>query len=558
MPRRPQLVLAAVALAGLSFAPACKRDEAQGSSVPQSSLTGGGKIQIQPAPEHLRGRVALPAGGRLYTRPTFSSPTYVLTLPDPPLTAGEAPPRARALRVVGVVSQPFGELSNVNSFVAVTNDLYGESEGESAQGCGTALDGLEHLRMLLYVPEVHLADVSTRPLDLVPFPGPSSTGEAREHVHIGAGARLGAILPEHGLPTPPAGSRWRWIDADGVRVLVPIPDDAVGKAWDPTLGPALTKDPGEALVRDAEGSVLWLDDQGGDSVELTLRNPCGEHRSHVEDSREVANLRALAEEVFYEQAPPREPEPAFEPDADYRVAAGTPLRWPDGDLAGEVLAEWSVAIGIGQNWDDRRCFDLPLGGELLPLDAPALACFAPDALEPLGDLGQGAFGRSNTLEVGGSIELGPAEIIQGEAWDEATTRALLNGHHGTVSECLRPLLSNEHQIEAARWILTLHIGERGSLEDVTVEALGPSDPGVEACLRAEVYTWAVPRLPGEVRVPVTLGPWAPGRPAIPDGDVDENADEADVEDAPPRPREPGKVFIIRDDEEDLEELGPQD
>src|SRR5690606_23484337 len=157
----------------------------------------------------------------------------------------------------------------------------------------------------------------------------------------GAGARVGPARELGGVASEP-GASWRSIDADGIRTLAPIPNDAVGVAWDPGRLPEFG-DAGEALFRDAEGSTMWLRDDGGSSVVLTLRNTCGEHRTLVDDPAEVESLRALALDAFYDQRPALEPEPVVEEQADYRIPAGTPLRWTDGDLAGETLVDWSVA-----------------------------------------------------------------------------------------------------------------------------------------------------------------------------------------------------------------------
>lgn len=538
----PALVLPALlALAALACKP---KAEDQPTQAPASALVNETqKISIEPAPEHLRGRVALAADGRIYARPAYTAASWELQLPAPPLTAGEAPPRARALRVVGVVHPPADELGNAGDFVAVTNDLRGEDE-DLEGGCGRPITGSAHLRMLLYVPEVHLAEVTTEALELAPFPG----SEDKQLLRIGAGARVGEALPPTGLPKAPPGSRWRWVDGDGLRALVPIPDAAVGKAWDPGRGAKLGESVGELIGQDPEGSTLWVRDDGGAQIELTTRNECGELWRVVDKPSEVESLRALAEDAFYEQRPTAEPLPVVELDADYRIAANTPLRWPDGELAGEVLIDWSVAMSVGQNWDDQRCFSLPLGGELEPIDSPALACVAPSAIEPLQpDLG---FAQSEEFELGGSIVLGPAELLSGGPYDDQSLRIILNAHHATVSECLRPLLAGSEELEAAAWELELSVAENGRVDDATVTALGPSSPGVEDCLRAEPFTWMFPAATARLLIPVTLGPWQGAPP-----------DEAPEDEAPAETKNKGKgkgkskVMILRDEGEDLEDLG---
>lgn len=540
-------IITIASLAALALALGCEtRPTDQGAQVPSEFAAGTLKVTIEAAPEHLRGRVALPAGARLYARPTYTSPSWILQLPAPPLSArgSDGPPRARAFRVVGVVrtgDAPLGaSLDTPTEFIAITNDLDGEAE-HPAKGCGPRFGDLSHLRTLLYVPAVHLAEITTRGLEFEPF---SATGDT-ERVRVGAGVRVGPASSTHGLPVPPPDTRWRRIDADGIRVLAPIPDDALGLAWDP----ANTYEPGKAgepLLRDAEGSTLWLNDDGGAQLEFTIRNDCGEHWRLVDEPAEVASLRALALDVFYDQSPPPEPEQIVPRDADYLIVANTPLRWTDGEFAGEVLEDWAVTVGVGQTWDDRRCFALLLSGELMPLDEPALACVRPEALEPLAGargLGSG-FGVSDELELGGSVQLGPPEVIAGP-WDERLLRPVLNSHHASAAECLRPLLLRGDELLTARWVLAMIITEDGRVDQVDVTALGKSNSAVEDCLRVEAYTWAMPDGGGQLLVPITLGVWDPPEPgAQPAPDSEPKPKPTHAEPEPDR----GKVIIIRDDE----------
>jgi hypothetical protein len=487
-PHRSSVSLSLALALALVLAPGCKSESA-GASTPGGSGIGQ-PMMIEPPPDHLRGRVALPAGARVYARPTYASPSWTLALPDPPAIASDSPPRARAFRVIGMVRSSNNSLAP--EFLAITNDLDGEDENPP-RGCGSRLNDLQHLRTLLYVPVVHVAEVTTRTLELEPF---SPSGEL-EQLQVGAGARVGRRSPVSGLPPAPSGSSWRWIDADGIRVLAPVPDDAVGRAWDPSDTPVL-RGGGEHLLQDAEGSRLWLRDDGGAEVELGVRNDCGEHRRLIVDPYEVESLRALALEVFYDQTP-REYEPVVQPEADYMIASGTALRWPDGELAGEVLEDWAVTVGVGQDAEGRRCFPLVLSGELEPLDEPGLACVNPDALTPLS--GENHFSVSDELELGGSIELGPPEVLAGE-WTTGSLRPLLNGHHATVAECLRPLLRSEDPPPASRWVLMLIASADGRVSDVEVTALGETHVAVEDCLRAEAFTWLMPDRGGQVLIPV--------------------------------------------------------
>ncbi|WP_146658129.1 hypothetical protein [Enhygromyxa salina] len=538
-----------VAFAGLALALGCTPKTTNNTGqVPSEFADATLKVTIEPAPAHLQGRVALPTGARLYARPTYTSPSWTLTLPDPPLSglSSNGPARARAFRVVGVVrtgdASLGGSLDSPAEFLAITNDLDGEAE-QPARGCGPRFVDLSHLRTLLYVPAVHLAEVTTRSLEFAPF---SAAGDV-EQVSVGAGVRVGPASSTHGLPVAPPNTRWRWIDADGIRVLAPIPDDAIGFAWDPTDTPKFDS-AGEPLLRDAEGSTLWLDDDGGARLELTIRNECGEHRRIVDEPVERENLRALALEVFYDQSPPPEPAPIVPPDADYLIVANTPLRWTDGELAGEVLRDWAVTVGVGQTWDNRRCFPLVLSGELRPLDEPALACVKPEALEPLANAVEaGGFGASDEMELGGSVQLGPPEVIVG-TWEERLLRPVLNSHHASVGECLRPLLLGIEELEGARWVIAMTVAESGRVEQVDVTALGESHGAVEDCLRVEAYTWAMPQGGGQLLVPVTVGVWGDAGSDV--GGEAEAEPEVEAKAAKPEgERERGKVIIIRDEDE---------
>jgi hypothetical protein len=537
----------------LVLAPACK-SERDGGSFPGSFVLSQ-SMTIEPAPEHLRGRVALPAGARVYARPTYASPSWTLSLPDPPAIASDSPPRARAFRVVGVVRSSGSALEP--EFLAITNDLEGDDENPP-RGCGSRFIDLQHLRMLMYVPIVYVAEVTTRTLELEPF---SPSGEL-EQLQVGAGARVGRRSPVGGLPPAPSGSSWRWIDADGIRVLGPVPDDAIGKAWDPSDVPTL-RTAGEHLLQDAEGSRLWLRDDGGPEVEFGVRNDCGEHRRLVVEPHEVESLRALALEVFYDQGP-REYEPVVQPEADYTIAAGTPLRWPDGELAGEVLLDWGVTVGVGQDAEGRRCFPLVLSGELAPFEETGLACVSPDALTPLS--GENHFGVSDELTLGGSIELGPAEVLAGE-WTAAILRPLLNDHHATVAECLLPLLRSEAPPPASRWVIMVIASADGRVDEVEVTALGQTHATVEDCLRAEAFTWLMPDRGGQVLIPVTLGPWDDSYEVEPEPEPEPEPEsepkakpkgKTKPKAKPEPPPERGKVVIIRDDEpEPVDEPAPE-
>jgi hypothetical protein len=533
--RRTGMLLALTLVA----APGCK-PEREGESFP--GRLPGPSMMIESAPEHLQGRVALPAGARVYARPTYASPSWTVRLPDPPAIASDSPARTRAFRVVGVVHS--GN-SMTPEFLAITNDLDGEDQ-DAPRGCGSRFVDLEHLRLLLYVPVVHVAEVTTRTLELEPF---SAAGD-RENLQVGAGARVGRRSPSGGLPPAPSGSSWRWIDADGIRVLAPVPDDAVGQAWNPRQTPVL-RNGGERLLQDAEGSQLWLRDEGGSEVELGVRNDCGEHRRLVVEAWEVESLRALALEVFYDQAP-HESQPVVQPDADYVIAAGTPLRWPDGELAGEVLADWGVSVGIGQDWEGRRCFPLLLSGELAPFEDPGLACVGPEALTPLS--GGDHFSTVDELELGGSIQLGPPEVLAGQ-WTASGLRPLLNHHHATVAECMRPLLGGEEPVIASRWVLMLIASADGRVSEVEVTPLGDTHVAVEDCLRAEAFTWLMPEPGGQVLVPVTLGAWDASLEAAPEPEPEPEPEPKGKTKtkgkakAKPEPEpERGKVVIIRDDE----------
>jgi hypothetical protein len=522
----------------------CKHEQPE-SDAPDGLAAGATRITIEAAPEHLQGRVALAAGARVYSRPAFTSPSWAIALPDPPLSSGDGPPRAKAFRTVGIVRANDGSIGGSGDFIAITNDLEGEDENAPI-GCGSHFTDLEHLRMLLYVPVIHLAQVTTRALEIEAL----STRTRPDRLRLGAGTRVGPVQSLAGLPKIAEGSSWRWIDADGIRTLAPIPNDAVGVAWDPGRVPEFA-DAGDAMFRDAEGSTMWLRDDGGETVELTIRNACAEQRQRIDDPDEVANLRALALDAFYDQRPRTEPEPVVEADADYRIPAGTPLRWSDGDLAGETLADWSVAIGVGQTWDARLCFPLPLGAELAPVDATALACVDPDALELLA-AGVG-FGVSDELSVGGSIELGPVVELDGGGWDPQSLRAMLNSHHESVGECLQPLLLASEGLTGARWDLRLTVTALGRVDQVEVVARGKTFDAVDDCLRAEAYTWLLPEGPaGRIEVPVTVGEWTPEMEAASEPEPEPEPEPKKGKGKPSKQKdepERGKVIIIRDDDE---------
>jgi len=551
-------LFALVVLAGCSHEAKSKAR----TELPSALAAGVQRTSIEPAPDRLRGRVALSSGARLYARPTYTSASWSLDLPEPPLMSGDGPARARSFRVVGIVrSTAAGAAGWSGDFVALTNDLDGE-DGNAPIGCGPRFSDLDHLRMLVYVPAVHLAEVTTRPLELEPF----SAEQANERLRLGAAVRVGPSASVAGLPALAEGARWRWIDADGIRTLAPIPDDAVGLAWDPGQIPTFS-DAGEALMRDAEGSTIWLRDSGGDSLELTVRNHCAEHWKRIDHPGQVQSIRDMALELFYDQRPARDRAPAVEDQADYRIPAGTPLRWTDGELAGELLRDWDVAVGVGQSWDGRRCFALPLGSELTAVTAPPLICVEPRALELLATARSGAgFEVTDMLSLGGSIELGPFEVLAGGPWAEKSLQSILNLHHDGVSECLRPLLVAGETVIAARWNLGLTVTQFGRVDEVEIDARGQTHDAVEDCLRAEVFTWLLPEIingeeVGRLTVPLSLGRWTVElEQAAIERDAEAEAAKGKAKGKPkaepkgagkqPAERERGKVVIIRDEDPD--------
>jgi len=508
---------------------ACKPKDV-GAPIDSLSQTGT-FVVIEPAPEHLRGRVALLAGARLYASPSFESSSWALDLPAPPLAArGDALPRARAMRVIGVSGD----------FVALTNDLADESE----LGCGQPLAGISHLRMLFYVPVAHLAQVITRPLELEPL------GEAGLF-RVSAGARISEPLEPGGMPSPGEASHWRAIDADGLRALVPVPDDAVGLAWDPAAQIEL-EPTGQLLFRDAEGSYAWLDDAGGEDVGLSMSNACAEHIQTVTKADEVASLRELAAAIVDEPGDADERESVGEvwrePEGPYRLLTGSDLRWTDGNLAAEVIAPFEIAA-LGQDWDERRCFALELGEELELIAAhPPVACVRADQLEFVGDQ-LTSFDRGLELEIGGTVRFGQPSV-EGP-WGPDVVRELLNGHHPTIAECLRPLaerLQAEDLPFAGRWRLELEVDDRGRVVEAKVDPIAVSDERVEDCLRAETGTWLLPPSAGKLIVALEFG-----SPEVLAKQLDEAYEPLDEAPEPPpksNERDSGRVMIIRDEGED--------
>lgn len=541
---------------------ACKPDEV---GAPTSALSSSGTfVTIEPAPAHLRGRVALLAGARLYAAPRFSSTSWTLALPDPPLTAADDElPRARVMRVVGASGE----------FLALTNDL-----AEDLGGCGEPVAELDALRMLLFVPTAHLAPVLTRSLELVPL---GDDGLLR----VGAGARVGPPLREGGMPNAGEAAHWRTIDADGLRALVPVPDDAVGLAFDPRDAVALEPEAGQPIFRDAEGSYAYLIDEG-DHAELSLRNACGEHRRPLRDPQELAGLRELAgaiaalddesgdesdEDPSDASDPPREP---------WRLIPGSDMRWTDGNLAGEVLAPFAIAA-LGQDWEDRRCFSLGLGRELEVVDEqPPVVCVRPEQLEFVGDQMAG-FDRDIEVEIGGTLRFGQP-TVEGP-WGPDVVRELLNDHHATIAECLRPLaerLDAAGLPYAGRWRLELEVDGQGRVRAADIVAATTSDERIEDCLRADTGTWLLPPGAGALVVDLEFGD-----PQVLADQLDESWDQPEPTSEPepePKPKskpeskpkskpgskpkskpepesEPGRVMIIRDeDDAELEDLAPSE
>jgi hypothetical protein len=516
---------------------------------PPNALSDAGTfVAIEPPPDHLRGRVALASGARLYAAPRFGASSWTLALPDPPLASSQdGLPRARAMRVIGVSGE----------FLALTNDLADESE----LGCGPPIEGIDHLRMLFYVPAAHLAPVITKPLELAPL------GDDGLLV-VSAGARVGEPLPEGGMPSPGPGRHWRAIDADGLRALVPVPDDAIGLAWDPE-DRAEIESSGVLLFRDAEGNFAWLDDHGGDEVALSLRNGCAEHRSTIAAPEEVAGLRELAVASAGEPYDPYgDPEYELPPTGPWRLIVGTDLRWTDGNLAAEVIAPFEIAA-LGQDWEDRRCFSVSLGDELQIVDAqPPVACVRPDQLEFVGDQ-LVTFDRDLETEIGGSVRFGQP-TVEGP-WGPDVVRELLNGQHTTIAECLRPLaekLDDEGLPFAGRWRLELEVDGKGRVVDAAVEAALNSDERVEDCLRAETGTWLLPPGAGKLVVDLEFGDPRALADLLDEASENEPQPEPEPKKSKPKSKskpepepekESSRVKIIRDegDDAEMEDLPPR-
>lgn len=541
------LVLTLGSLVALSLL-ACKPKQV---GAPASALSSSGAfVKIDAAPEHLRGRVALRAGARLYAAPRHSATSWTLSLPEPPLdAANDELPRARVLRVVGMSGE----------FLALTNDLAVREE-DGPLGCGEPIAELGALRMLFFVPTAHLAPVVTRPLELVPL---GNDGVLR----VGAGARVGPPLPAAGMPSLAAGTHWRAIDADGLRALVPVPEDAVGLAYDPSAGREASDDAGQLAFRDAEGSLAYLIDHGDEGA-LALRNACGEHVEALAPA-ELPALRELAAATAELASEASEAPVAYEPPPlqPWRLIEGADLRWTDGNLAAEVLAPFEVPAP-GQDWEDRRCFVLELGSELEVIDRqPPVACVRPDRLEYVGDE-MVSFDRNLEVELGGSVRFGQP-TLEGP-WGPDVVRELLNDHHGSIAECLRPLvdrLDAEGLPYAARWRLELQVDGQGRVRAAEVEAALASDERVEDCLRADTGTWLLPPGAGTIVVDLEFGNAelvAEQIDALPEPEPEpeppkSKAKKPKAKSEPEPKSEPGRVMIIRDeDDAALEPLPPRE
>ena len=486
----------------------------------------------------------------------FDSSTGEAGFELPPLSLGDGPPGV----TVNVVGQKDDRLV-VETLVSKPVEHH----------CAGQLPGLSDFRLRLYVAREDLLPVLTSDV-----------------VHAFAdGTR---VQLQRGVVVSGPGDAVA-VDIKGTKVEIEIPEESVGRFYEPTTALLPTGEKGEIYPVDGlplsygsgrvlgenglfghRGTISYFDltTKGTDAL-LTVRNACAQvtalasnerlSRPKVEamarhfDPEKVAENAGLlgmlaADEGHFLASPYGSAFATGATDEDvwgglsgtevgeafgvgglglapatptYKVKAGTAILWPDGNAAGQVVAEHEFAAAPRQQ-QGHSCFDVKLVGSSAP-GASIVLCFMPAdvaeikpepvAIGGLGLIGRGGGGASATGGAGfGGRGKRVPRVRQAKATvkgslDKDIIRRIVRSHINEVRHCYNQGLAKDPSLEG-RVSIQFTIGPTGKVVTSVVGTTTLGDKNVANCVAKAVKRWKFPRPPGGgnaiVSYPFVLSP----------------------------------------------------
>lgn len=518
------------------------------------------EVPSEPVPS---GRAVVRVGGLL-----FSSSAGEQGVELPPLSASDEP------KVAGMTVNAVGvQDDRIIVETLITNP--------PEHHCAATLDGLADFRLRMYV----------SPDDLLPV----TTKTYRQELPDGTSVQLTA-----GVPVPKGATS---VVARGTPLTITVPDDHLGRYYEPApanksggLGtmPTVEGKPltygGTILAEDklfSRGGVQYFELKRKSSESLvTVRNPCAEIVALVSGERmdpapeaEMARREAgilgvmAAEEGHFLASPYGGAFARGGSDEDvwggltgtevgeafgvgglglvgggpvqpyYSVKSGTSVLWPDGSVAGQVLAEHRFD-NAARPIDGRSCFDVPLTSAESPT---IVLCFAPadvsehtppptiggggaGGLGTIGGLGTlgGAdpggggggigFGGGSGTGAGGAAPSGRGRKVprvrQAKAevkgsLDKDIIRRIVRAHINEVRYCYNMGLVKDPTL-AGKVTVSFVIAGTGKVASAVIDSHTLADKGVANCVAKAVKRWKFPKPVGggvvAVKYPFVLAP----------------------------------------------------
>lgn len=418
--------------------------------------TKAGHAAEPPQPEPPTGYALLPPGTELRRVPDAAAPPVALPKLEPVASSASLPPVPRGWVVM--VTGTDGDFLEIETLRP--------PEGE--RHCEEALPALEGFRLRFYVPADAPARVTTRAL----------------RIDGAEGTEL-ALPP--GTPLRPRAVGRFVAEGHGVRVEVALPDDAVGRLYEPEPSPP----PRPATEQLPAGTGLTFDGSPVPGAERLPGAPTVEVIDHRRDADGVLarvragclslQVRSSAEPLPLETvatAAPSPSGPGISSRTEYEPRAGATVYWPDNRVAGQVTHEHRF-IEAPTETGSRRCFDLALGDGALPL------CFDP------GDIVE-------------HETLGPRTPAAHGVLDKEEIRRVIRSHLSSIQKCYETSLMKRPTLEG-RLVLRITVGSTGKVTDVEATTDTLSEPEVAKCVIAIAKTWVFPPPRGgataEIRYP---------------------------------------------------------
>lgn len=416
------------------------------------------------------GYAILPPGTELRMLPDATAPSVALPELAPHASSASLPPVPRGyLVMITGTDSDFLEVETLRP-----------PEGE--RHCEEPLPALEGFRLRFYVPADAPARVTTRAL----------------RIDGAEGTEL-ALAP--GTPLRPRATGRFVAEGNGVRVEVALPDDAVGRSYEPEASP--TERP--ATEHLPAGARLTFDGSPLQGAERLPGAPTVEVLDHRRDADGVLarvsagclslQVRSSAEplppEVVAAATPPSPSGPGISSRTEYEPRAGATVYWPDNRVAGQVAHEHRFTEAPTEA-GSRRCFELALGDGALPL------CFDP------GDIVEHETHGLALVGYGAATKAGPRTPAIRGVLDKEEIRRVIRSHIRSIQSCYETSLMKRPTLEG-KVVLQITVGSTGKVTNVEATTDTLSEPEVAECVIARAKTWVFPPPRGgataEIRYP---------------------------------------------------------